>query len=464
MNVLHRQKQRQGAIVVLTAFLMIAMLAFVAFAVDLGYVACMRTEVQRSADAGALAGASMMGIGLADAEIAARQFVANNPVGKDTIPYQQVNIEFGSWNPNTRTFLVDPSAASAIRVSASQPDRPYFFARALGKSDFEATAEAIAVYEPRDIMVVLDYSASMNDDSELKHIPLLGRTAIETNMLQIYNELGAPVLGSMQWNPVYIGSTNSNVIAAQLGVDTVPFPYPGGSWNDFFNYVQTNSVIQDAGYRRRYGYLTLVNYLLHRRPSFNDTPDLWQTSEQPITAVKDSLTLFMAYMAQSPTEDQIGLAIYTAADGNGKLEVGLTDDFASVEQTSRQRQAGHYQGWTNIGGGLQKARIEMEDNGRPTSAKLIVLMTDGIANRPTNTTVARQFLIQEANLCADNEFPVLTISLGINADTALMQQVADITNGMHFNIPGGGSVASYEEDLKDAFKEIAAYRPLKLVK
>ena len=45
-----------------------------------------------------------------------------------------------------------------------------------------------------------------------------------------------------------------------------------------------------------------------------------------------------------------------------------------------------------------------------------------------------------------------------------MQQVADITNGMHFNIPGGGSVASYEADLNDTFKEIAAYRPLRLVK
>jgi hypothetical protein len=45
-----------------------------------------------------------------------------------------------------------------------------------------------------------------------------------------------------------------------------------------------------------------------------------------------------------------------------------------------------------------------------------------------------------------------------------MQQIADMTGGAHFNIPGGGTVDEYEEDLKEVFREIADHRPLKLVK
>ena len=45
-----------------------------------------------------------------------------------------------------------------------------------------------------------------------------------------------------------------------------------------------------------------------------------------------------------------------------------------------------------------------------------------------------------------------------------MQQIADITNGIHFNVPGGDSVVSYENDLLAVFRQIADDRPLILVK
>jgi hypothetical protein len=44
-----------------------------------------------------------------------------------------------------------------------------------------------------------------------------------------------------------------------------------------------------------------------------------------------------------------------------------------------------------------------------------------------------------------------------------MQQIADITGGEHFNVPGGASVAEYAEDLKQIFGKIASDRPLKLI-
>jgi len=89
-------------------------------------------------------------------------------------------------------------------------------------------------------------------------------------------------------------------------------------------------------------------------------------------------------------------------------------------------------------------------------------MTDGVANRPFGG--AQSLVISEANLAAAAGYPVITVSLGAQADAVLMQQVADITSGVHFNIPGGQSVSDYEQDLKAVFALIASYRPTQLVK
>ena len=66
-------------------------------------------------------------------------------------------------------------------------------------------------------------------------------------------------------------------------------------------------------------------------------------------------------------------------------------------------------------------------------------------------------------MAQEAKIKIMTISLGANADTGLMQQIADITGGEHFNIPGGQTVAQYTQQLQDHFNIIAADRPLKLI-
>ena len=456
--------RRKGAIVVFAAFMLIVMVAMLALSIDVGYMSLNKGQVQRSVDAGALAGVSEMMVDIDNAENVAREYVQKNYVGGDSIPTGQIDVELGVWDSATRTFAATDESPSAIRVHGEQTNRPLFFANIFGAKQFSVQSEAVARFQPRDIVVVLDYSASMNDDSELKHINKLGRSEVEANLLQIYNELGAPQFGNLPWNPQYV-SSNSNAFIKQLfGLDSVPYPYPHGSWDDYINYVKSNGNINAAGYRKMYGGLTLVNYWLERRPSYEETPDLWQTSEQPITAVKDSVAVFFAYLQDFQTDDRVGLSIYTSEDGTGKLESPLTDDFQHVEDISRHRQAGHYDRYTNIGAGMQKAREELSANGRDGAQKMMVLMTDGIANRPHNPIAAKAFVMEEAQKAKDAGFPIVTISLGTGADTALMQAVADLTGGIHFNIPGGSDVDQYEEDLKDAFRQIAGARPAVLVK
>jgi Mg-chelatase subunit ChlD len=458
-----KSRQRQGVIVVLSALFMILMVGMLAFSIDVGYIVTLRTEAQRAVDAGALAGAAWLGDDSSVAVQVARDYAQKNKVGSGPVLDSGLNVEVGIWNETSRTFVPTTESPTAIRVFGRQVDQPLFFGRVFRRERFDVAAEAVATYRPRDIMVVLDYSASMNDDSELKMISQIGRAEIEANLREIYGELGAPVFGNMQWQPVNIAGTNA-FIQQQLALNSVPYPYPAGSWNDYINYVKTAGSVSSAGYRNRYGYLTLVNYWLESKPMFAETPDLWRTSEQPITAVKDGVSVFLAYMQEAKTDDHVGLAVYTATDGTATLESALTNDFQLIEDISRQRQAGHYDPYTNIGAGMEKARVELEQNGRPGALRMIVLMTDGVGNRPSNETVARQYVLDEAQLAADAGFPIVTISLGAGADEGIMQEVADLTGGVHFNIPGGQGVDSYEEELKDVFRKIADHRPLKLVK
>ena len=455
---------RKGAIAVLAAVLLIVLLGMVAFALDIGYILCTRTEAQCSVDAGALAGAGALGEGPAAAEETARRFIEKNVVGGRTVAHQETQVEFGVWNDQLRLFETPADRPSAVRVAMGRGNQSLFFGRVFGRDRFSVHAEAIAVYLPRDIVVVLDYSASMNDDSELKHISRLGKGQIVANLKQIYTELGLPRFGNLQWEPVYISSNDSTKVKTLLGLDRVPYPFPSGSWNDYIRYVQSSGSIRNAGYRKRYGYLTLVNYWLEKKPCANETPGLWMTSEQPITAVKDALLVFLAYLQEAEADDRVGLAVYSYSDSGGKLESPLTRNYQRIEDISRKRQAGHYDHFTNIGAGMQEARLELEKNGRNEALKMIVLMTDGKANRPVDSQRAKDFVMREAQLAAADNLPIVTVSLGATADKDLMQQVADVTGGIHFNIPGGQSVADYEEDLKEVFRKIAGHRPLKLVR
>jgi hypothetical protein len=110
----------------------------------------------------------------------------------------------------------------------------------------------------------------------------------------------------------------------------------------------------------------------------------------------------------------------------------------------------------------------MDTDARPNATKLIVLMTDGLANWHNgsyNLAGAAQQIADETALCADpsRKYKVMTVSLGVDADTDTMQAVADGTGGTHFNVPGGSDYATMHQQLYDAFELIAKARPLMLV-
>jgi hypothetical protein len=111
----------------------------------------------------------------------------------------------------------------------------------------------------------------------------------------------------------------------------------------------------------------------------------------------------------------------------------------------------------------------MDASARPNATKLIELMTDGLANWHNgqyDLDGAADHIAQESALCAaePREYKVMTISVGVGADTSTMQSVADVTGGKHYNVPGGSTHQAMHDQLSDAFEEIAKARPLQLVK
>lgn len=588
-----QKRNRNGAVVVLAAFFMVVAMAMVALSVDVGYLATLKSELKRSTDAAALAGAAVLVEGPEVAELGAFEYFVRNPIGGRNQANQSsweenlaglltenrdaFEVQVGHWDPATKTFSPSSDGPSTIKVTAIHDNPPLFFGRVIHPTrvvrelvgdgyqnvlhtDITLRAESIARYQPRDIALVLDFSASMNDDSELRRIEEYGessRAAVEENLLQIYGELqtldSPPNGGNLQFEPqyltlvgipptepslpqitvtfqsndVYVTSTKdiSNIvlefsdgtqqrfedmsdgtttgtfrgsganynkrinkvwvksgindsgegpgygerfeddyatIKQAFGLDDVPYPYASGSWDDFIGYVKTSSYINNAGYRKKYGWMTLINYWLERKPEHSQTADLWRVSSQPVTAVKDAVAVFMTYIQEVDTNDRLALVVYNSPSQTALVEHSLTEDFELIETTTDQRQAGHYDLYTNIGAGIEYARTELEANARGGAFKMVVLMTDGVANRPWG--YAEEYALQQAQLVADKHWPIVTISLGNAADTGLMQAIADTTDGVHFNIPGGESVTDFEQQLLDVFRQIADHRPLVLVK
>lgn len=297
--------------------------------------------------------------------------------------------------------------------------------------------------------------------------------------------------------------TNSNVKAA-FGLDQISFPYPGGSWDSYINYARSNYYVKQAGYRQMYGGLSLVNYLLDGRNRNSQCPDLWKTPHYPFHAVKNGATLFTEFLTDLDFGDELGLVTY---DTNSRVEKVLdeddaqvdisadpiTPDFAAINTIQRHKQAGHYGATTGMGYAIDDARELMmgdEDSNKPAyrregSRLTMIIMTDGQANQYPNgwqlpgsfswsewtdfdgdgsadystNDRAKQYSFYQATRAIEQGIILHTMSVGAGSDSDLMDAIAKAGNGVHINIPGGTKVADMEEQLLEAFGQMAAHVP-----
>ncbi len=139
-------RERHGATLVLVVVMMVVIMAFAAFAIDLSQLVAYQSELQRSADAAAHAGAvELTKAGYATAAAVATAYADSNAV--EGSPPQSVSVEYGTWDPAGSTWTAPTPAvtADAVRVSLSGgPTNPIFggFVGAFGTISVHVSAIA----------------------------------------------------------------------------------------------------------------------------------------------------------------------------------------------------------------------------------------------------------------------------------------------------------------------------------
>jgi Flp pilus assembly protein TadG len=183
--------RRRGTILPLVVLTMVAMCGFIALGIDIGLIATAKTQLQNAVDAGAMAGARSIdgtpsqnigAVGTAgSAADNAQSVTLANQVLKTTIlsDSAHLNIQFGAWHYDTTTQLftpnfppVAPDTYNLCQVTAwfdvQTTFAPVFqLLDPTFNSIFTVTATSQGAHRPRDVAIVLDYSGSMNNESDL---------------------------------------------------------------------------------------------------------------------------------------------------------------------------------------------------------------------------------------------------------------------------------------------------------
>jgi len=170
-----RPRHRRGTVLPLVALTIVAQLAFLALAIDLGMVAISKTQVQQAADLVSLAAArSLNGVPASNynqslATTNAQNLLTHNRVLGKPIQASQLQLTFGSYdyNQTTQTFSANyprltGSPTTAVTATVTTSSSPVAFSAVFGTQLLPTlSATGQAVHRPRDIALVMDLSGSM---------------------------------------------------------------------------------------------------------------------------------------------------------------------------------------------------------------------------------------------------------------------------------------------------------------
>lgn len=146
-----RTNDRRGSVVILVAVLMVVLLGFGAFAVDVSQMQAYKSELRRTADAAVLAATLQL---LHEAQYGqagqvAQQYVVENPVFGDTA--QIVSVEYGRHNGSAFTPLSCNPACGSDSIRSSNAIRlslrgtgAFYLAQLLGQTQYTLDAQATA--------------------------------------------------------------------------------------------------------------------------------------------------------------------------------------------------------------------------------------------------------------------------------------------------------------------------------
>lgn len=290
----------------------------------------------------------------------------------------------------------------------------------------------------------------------------------------IYENRVAVMLGLAEWRSgrpggrASGGDGDARVEDNELTWIATPWFEQNWTWEDYIEYVYNSSNIRNnvPEFRYRYGLKTFTDFLLDDKPEAFSTFGLFDTPEQPLRAVKDAVQVMVDTIQAQDNLDKMSLQIFATTARN---EVVLTDSLDDVPEILYKRQSGHYDRSTNIGGGLATAIAHLRSPAaRENAKKVIVLMSDGVANIDENgnsvgdgSEAARSYALAMAEQAAEYGYTIYTVSVGYSVDRELMQEIAALGKGQEFYAVGNPE--EYTEQLQDIFRRLGGKRPVALI-
>jgi hypothetical protein len=168
---------RRGSVLPLIVISLVGVCAFAALAVDLGMIVMAKTQCQNAADVAAMAGARTIdgstGGNIGQATTNAQNAAEANQVLGQQIQAGDLTIQMGSYHydstSGTFTPQFPPTPPDNYNLASVTVTHKInlAFSRVLQWTQYTVSATATAAHRPRDVAVVLDYSGSMNNESDL---------------------------------------------------------------------------------------------------------------------------------------------------------------------------------------------------------------------------------------------------------------------------------------------------------
>lgn len=163
---------KKGQSTVLFATMLPVFVGAASLAIEVGYVQMAKGQMQSMADAAALAGVRELvmddfaGARNQASTVVASNSVAGKPIGIDP----SSDVEFGRWESGA--FVSTEAGANAVRVTirktaqSSNGALPLFLAPVIGVSNVDVEVSGVATLANIDLMLVIDRSGSMDDDTQ----------------------------------------------------------------------------------------------------------------------------------------------------------------------------------------------------------------------------------------------------------------------------------------------------------
>ena len=187
----------------------------------------------------------------------------------------------------------------------------------------------------------------------------------------------------------------------------------------------------------------------------------------PLDDLKDAAKLLVD--ALDDTRDRVGLVSYASS---ASLDSGLTSNFNAVKSAI---DAMHDDGYTNIGDGVYKGRTELATHGRQNALQVLVVMSDGVANRshdggsctawPTTPNACTDDAINQS--AAAKAAGVTLFTVGLNLDGVeenhtgsgvlarnVLKAMASSTDN-YFESPTSDELSDIFQDIANTFSNIA---------